>query len=105
MSVVHGVFSLYDKNSPSVVVYSILQPPSVDHPEFLSENSVHETVEEEWGEYAALPDYTDNLELFKCSFGGPDLATCVGVHCTNDVDKITGHLVIPQDGNEGITIY
>ena len=24
MSVVHGVFSLYDKNSPSMVVYSIL---------------------------------------------------------------------------------
>ena len=29
ISAVHGVFSLYDKNSPSVVVYSILQPPGV----------------------------------------------------------------------------
>ena len=49
-------------------------------------------------------DSTDNLELLKCSFSGPDLAPCVGVHCTNDVNKMTGHLVIPQDSNEATPI-
>ena len=63
---------------------------------------VHEAVEEKQGECVALPESSDNLEFLRCSFGGPDRAPCVDVHFPNDVNKLTGHLVVLQDSNEGI---
>ena len=47
------------KSNPVVVMYSILHPPQCQT-EYLSGDSVHEAIEEEWGEYAALPDSTDS---------------------------------------------
>ena len=91
-------------------------PSSWSHLECLSKCFVHEAdeeewgecpalPEEEWGECPALPDNTGNLELLRGPFGGLDLAPCVGVHFTDDVNGVTGHLVVPQDGNECIAIH
>ena len=77
----------------------------LSHLECLSKCFVHEADEEEWGECAAPPDNTVNLELLRGPFGGLDLAPCVGVHFTDDVNGVTGHLVVPQDGNECIAIH
>ena len=103
MSVVHGVFSLYVRNSPSVVVYSTFHPPGV-----ILSASLTLSIKQLKRSGESTQSYLTPLSTSSSSglFSGLDLAPCVGVHFPADeVNEVTGHLVVPQDGNEYIAIH
>ena len=69
-----------------VVVYSMLHPPGVVSNVPLHEDLIHETIDKEWRENAALFDSTFNLELLRGCFSSLYLAPCASIHFFDNVN-------------------
>ena len=88
MQVVSGVLSLYDRNRPQLVMYSTCRPPSSSHLHGFSQNPVHEAVEQERRQYAALSDSSLHFKVLWCSLCSSYTALCPGVQLCDDVDQL-----------------
>ena len=76
---------LYVRNSPPLVVYSILHPPGVVSTVSL-EDLIHKTLEEEWRENTALHDSPLNSELLRLrSISSPYQMPCAHVLLFDEV--------------------